>query len=93
MPSKKSAFKELKKSKKRQAHNLLLKKALKKEEKKIATLIASANISKLKSEINAFVSKVDKAVIAKLLHKNTAARKKSHVLKQMHRLSSAKSSK
>ena len=38
MPSKKSAIKELKKSKKRQEHNLNLKKMLKKEEKKIASL-------------------------------------------------------
>jgi len=92
MPSKKSAFKELKKSKKRQEQNSSLKKAFKKEEKKIAALIANENISKLKSEINAFISKIDKAVTKKLLHKNTAARKKSHILKQLHSLSTNKSS-
>ena len=93
MPSTKSAIKELKKSKKRQERNLLLKKALKKEEKKISSLIANQDLAKLKTEINGFVSKIDRAVIQKLMHKNKAARKKASVMKQIQQLSSAKSSK
>ncbi len=90
MPSKKSAIKELKKSKKKQEHNISLKKAFKVEEKKIKSLLASKDTEKLKTEINGFVSKIDKAVTQKLMHKNKASRKKAQLLKQFHQLSSAK---
>ncbi|MBI4845918.1 MAG: 30S ribosomal protein S20 [Candidatus Omnitrophica bacterium] len=87
MPIKKSAVKELKKSKKRQEHNIALKKSLKKEEKLIAGLIESKDVEKLKKGINAFVSCVDKAVGKKIIHKNKASRKKSRILKKIHQLS------
>lgn len=82
-------MKELKKSKKRQQHNLTKKKALKKVEKKIASLIAKQDLATLKKELDGFVSKVDKAVSDKLIHKNTASRKKSRILKKVHQLSKA----
>ncbi|MFH1460510.1 MAG: 30S ribosomal protein S20 [Candidatus Omnitrophota bacterium] len=90
MPSKKSAIKELKKSKKRQEHNLNLKKMLKKEEKKIASLITNNEIEKLKTNLKDYVSKIDRAVIQKLIHKNKASRKKSQVLKKVHKLIKSK---
>ncbi len=92
MPSKKSAIKELKKSRKKQEHNTSLKKAFKIEEKKINSLLASKDTTKLKTQISGFVSKIDKAVTQKLMHKNKASRKKAQLLKNAHQLSSAKSS-
>ena len=91
MPSKKSAIKELKKSKKKQEHNTSLKKAFKVEEKKMNSLLASKDTTKIKSELSNFVSKIDKAVTQKLIHKNKASRKKAQLLKKVHELSSAKS--
>ena len=92
MPSKKSAIKELKKSKKRHEHNVSLKKAFKSEEKKINSLLEAKDVKKLKTEVNGFVAKIDKAITQKLIHKNKASRKKAHLLKKVHKLSTAKSS-
>lgn len=92
MPSKKSAIKELKKSKKKQLHNTSLKKAFKVEEKKMNSLLAAKDTAKLKTEVSGFVSKIDKAVTQKLIHKNKASRRKAQLLKKVHELSSAKSS-
>ncbi|MCK4994930.1 MAG: 30S ribosomal protein S20 [Candidatus Omnitrophica bacterium] len=92
MPSKKSAIKELKKSKKKQVHNTSLKKAYKVEEKKMNSLLAAKDITKLNTDISGFVSKIDKAVTQKLMHKNKASRKKAQLLKKVHQLSSTKSS-
>jgi len=93
MPSKKTAIKELKKSKKKQQRNLLLKKALKKEEKKIASLLADQQIPQLKTELNGFISRLDKAVGQKLIHKNKASRQKSRILKKLHQLGTVRSKK
>ena len=92
MPSKKSAIKELKKSKKKQLHNTSLKKAFKIQEKKMDSLLAAKDSSKLKTEVSGFVSKIDKAVTQKLMHKNKASRKKAQLLKKVFTISSAKSS-
>ncbi|MFH1093309.1 MAG: 30S ribosomal protein S20 [Candidatus Omnitrophota bacterium] len=92
MPSKKSAIKALKQSKQKQEHNTSLRKAFKIEQKKIIALLESKDTSKLKAELSGFVSKIDKAVTQKLMHKNKAARKKAQLLKKIHQLSSATSS-
>lgn len=92
MPSKKSAMKELTKSKKKQAHNISLKKAFKIEEKKINSLLENKDIKKLQTELSNFVSKIDKAVTQKILPKNKASRKKAQLLKKIHQLSSSKAS-
>ncbi|MBU1087962.1 MAG: 30S ribosomal protein S20 [Candidatus Omnitrophica bacterium] len=89
MPSKKAAIKDLKQSKKRQKHNLVLKKSLKKEQKKIATLIETKDVAKLKTEISGCVSRIDKAVKQKLMHKKKASRQKANIAKKLHQLSLA----
>lgn len=91
MPSKKSSIKALKQSKKKQLHNISLKKAFKVQEKKMNSLLAAKDTAKLKTEVSGFVSKIDKAVSQKLMHQNKASRKKAQLLKKVHELSSAKS--
>ena len=86
MPIKKASMKDLKKSKKRQARNLIAKKALRSEEKKIAKLIASNDTAKLKTQMHGFFSELDKAVNKKLLHKNKASRKKSRYLAKISKM-------
>lgn len=89
MPSKKAAIKDLKQSKKRKQHNLIFKKSLKKEQKKIASLIDSKDVAKLKTEISGCVSRLDKAVKQKLMHKKKASRQKARIAKKLHEMSTA----
>ncbi|MBU0635055.1 MAG: 30S ribosomal protein S20 [Candidatus Omnitrophica bacterium] len=88
MPSRKAALKDLHQSKKKTQRNIIFKKLLKKAEKKISALISKKDVEKIKTEINNFFSQVDKAVSRKILHKNTAARKKSRVMKKIKKISS-----
>lgn len=88
MPSRKAAIKDLHQSKKKTQRNLVFKKQLKKAEKKISALILKKDLEKIKTEINSFFSQVDKAVSRKILHKNTAARKKSRTMKKIKKISS-----
>ncbi|MFH2145704.1 MAG: 30S ribosomal protein S20 [Candidatus Omnitrophota bacterium] len=88
MPSRKAALKDLHQSKKKTQRNITFKKLLKKAEKKISALISKKDVEKIKTEINNFFSQVDKAVSRKILHKNTAARKKSRVMKKIKKISS-----
>lgn len=89
MPRLKSSMKDLKKSRKNREHNLVLKKAFKREHKKIEQLMAAGDVKKLKAEMNSYVSKVDKAVVKKIIQKNTASRIKARFLKKIHTLSKA----
>lgn len=88
MPSKKAAIKDLKQSKKRQQHNLTLKKSLKKAQKNMSSLLETKDTEKLKTELSSFSSRVDKAVNQKLIHKNKASRQKSRIAKKIQQLSS-----
>lgn len=90
MPSKKAAIKDLKQSKKRHKHNLILKKSLKKEQKNIATLLETKNVAKLKTEINGCISRIDKAVKQKLMHKKKASRQIGRIAKKLHQMTTAK---
>jgi ribosomal protein S20 len=90
MPSKKAAIKDLKQAKKRHQHNLILKKSLKKEQKKIAALLETKNVAKLKTEINGCVSRIDKAVKQKLMHKKKASRQIGRIAKKLHQMTIAK---
>ncbi len=89
MPSKKAAIKDLKQSKKRQQHNLILKKSLKKEQKKIATLLVNKDVVTLKTELSGCISRLDKAVKQKLMHKKKASRQKASIAKKLHKMSIA----
>ncbi|MCP4650164.1 MAG: 30S ribosomal protein S20 [PVC group bacterium] len=93
MPSKKSGIKALKQSKKKQQVNIVLKKALKKEEKKIASLIAEIadnDVSKVKTELAGFFSRVDKSAARGIIHKNKASRKKARLVKKINKLATIK---
>ena len=89
MPSKKAAIKDLKQSKKRQQHNLILKKSFKKKQKKIATLLKNKDVAALKTELSECVSSLDKAVKQKLIHKKKASRQKASIAKKLHQMSIA----
>ncbi|MCM8813745.1 MAG: 30S ribosomal protein S20 [Candidatus Omnitrophica bacterium] len=87
MPSRKASIKDARKSKKRTEHNLLQKKAFKKEEKKIDVLVAEKNATELRKQFNVMVSHFDKAAAKGIIHRNKAARKKAQLAKTLAKLS------
>jgi len=86
MPIKKAAFKHLRQTKKRTIHNKKVKDNLKLLIKKSRKLIES----KKKDEANELIKKaiisLDKAAQKGIIKKNTAARRKSRLMKRLNNL-------
>ena len=87
MPIKKSAIKELRKSKKRTIINASKKKQIKDLIKKIRKSIDEAKIDEAKKMAQDAEKLLDKAEKTHLLHRNTAARKKARVFKAIKKAS------
>ena len=77
MPQRQSAIKALRINRKRQMHNLDIKTDLKKTIKKFQALIVQKNKEEAKSMLKTVFQRIDKAAKRNILHKNTAARRKS----------------
>ena len=77
MPHRRNAIKALRKNKERHLHNLDTKTDLRKTIKKFQQLIAQKNANEAKSTLQTMFKKFDKAAKHNLIHKNTAARRKS----------------
>lgn len=77
MPQRKCAAKRLRVDKTKNLHNSRIKSELKKELKSFRSLIASGKTSEAKERIKTIFSKLDRAASKGLIHKNTAARRKS----------------
>lgn len=84
MPIIKSAKKELRKSKKRQAYNKKIKDNLKKLTKQSRKAI-TAKEEKAKDEVAAALKALDKAAQKGVIKKNTRDRKKSRLHRQLNR--------
>lgn len=84
MPVKKAAFKALKQSKKRQAINLAKKNAIKKIIKDIKKAIAQNKKEEAKKAIAKAYKIIDKAAKRGTIHKKTAARKKSRLMRKVN---------
>ncbi len=80
MPQRKSGLKELHKTRRRRMHNLDIKTDLKKTVKKFMTSLEQ-NVDEAKSDLKSIYKKIDKASKRNLIHKNTAARRKSYFAK------------
>ncbi len=83
MPNIKSAIKRVKVSKVKTLKNTIRKSALKTVIKKAKTSIASNDTSAAQSFKDA-VKAIDKAAAKNLIHKNTAARRKSQLAKALN---------
>ena len=81
MPHLKSAKKRLRQTIKRREHNRAVKRALKKQLKAMQEVADTkdAPTDQLKKEVTAAVKKLDKAAARGIIHRNTAARKKSQI--------------
>jgi small subunit ribosomal protein S20 len=77
MPSSPSAIKRLKQSIKRRMHNRITKKIIKTLTKRTMASIAAKEFEKAEADFRATTAKIDKAGARRVLHPNTAARRKS----------------
>jgi small subunit ribosomal protein S20 len=77
MPNTPSAIKSLKQNVKRRMHNRIAKKVIKTFSKRALTAAAAGEVEKARTDFRTAVSKIDKAGIRRVLHPNTAARRKS----------------
>ena len=86
MPNIKSAKKRVKVAEKNRQRNIALKSALKTTVKKVFESIKNnVGQDKLKEAVNKAYSIIDKAVIKGVLHRNTAARKKSRLVRHVNK--------
>ena len=83
MPNIKSSIKRVEVSKKKTLKNTIKKSALKTAIKKCNEAIVNKDAS-APSVLNATVKSIDKAAAKNLIHKNTAARKKSRLAKALN---------
>jgi len=87
LPNIKSAIKRVKVNKSKALKNVMRKSALKTSIKKCKAAIAAGEDTKV--VFSKTVSDIDKAASRKLIHKNTAARKKSRLAKAMNKAAQA----
>ncbi len=85
MPIKASAKKELRKALKRRVWNLQRAKVMKDALKKVKKLILAGQKDEAKKLISAAYQAIDKAVKRGVIKKNTAARKKSRIMKLINK--------
>lgn len=85
MPIKKSAFKELRKAKKRHLKNIRITSEIKTLNKKFLTLLDEKKVEEAKKLLQQLISKLDNAANKKIIHKNTASRKKSRLMRRLNK--------
>jgi len=77
MPNSPSAAKRMRLSVKRRKHNRVTKKVIKTLSKKTLASLAANDLDKAAADLKAASAKIDKAGARRVLHPNTAARRKS----------------
>lgn len=79
MPNTPSAIKRLKQSNKRRLRNRIAKKVIKTYAKRALAAASSGEREQAQADFNFAVSRIDKAGVRRVLHPNTAARRKSRL--------------
>ena len=77
MPTTPSAIKRLKQSVKRRLHNRITRKIIKTYTKRVMVAVAAKEFDKAEADFRTAAAKIDKASVRRILHPNTAARRKS----------------
>jgi small subunit ribosomal protein S20 len=83
MPHTHSAKKRLRQNIKRRAHNRALKKGIKLQIKKFLAAVKEGGPDQARQEYNLAAKKLDKAAARRVIHPNTAARKKSQLARML----------
>ncbi len=86
MPNIKSAAKRVEVIRKKTMRNTALRSALKTSIKKYDQSLAGGNIDEAKEKLRQALIAIDKAVTKGILHKNTAARKKSRLTMRFNKM-------
>jgi small subunit ribosomal protein S20 len=79
MPNSTSASKRMRQGVKRRLHNRVTKKVIKTLTKRTLASLAAKEFDKAATDLKAASSKIDKAGARRVLHPNTAARRKSRL--------------
>jgi small subunit ribosomal protein S20 len=82
MPNSPSAIKRLKQSNKRRLQNRIAKKLIKTYSKRALAAAAANEHDKAAADFKIAVAKIDKAGARRILHPNTAARRKSRLARE-----------
>jgi small subunit ribosomal protein S20 len=82
MPNTPSAIKRLKQSTKRRMHNRIAKKIIKTYMKRTLAAVAAKEFDKAEADFRTANAKIDKAGARRVLHPNTADRRKSKLARQ-----------
>lgn len=90
MPVHHSAFKQIKKDRKRTLRNKKIKSALKNYIKRFNALLAEKKLDEAKNYLQLLVSKISKAKTKGVIHKNTARRKISRLYKKLNQALASK---
>jgi len=77
MPNSPSAYKRMRQSIKRRKHNRITKKILKTSVKRTLADVAAKDLEKAAADFKIATAKIDKAGARRVLHPNTASRRKS----------------
>lgn len=85
MPRRRTSIKRTRADRKKQQHNLKIKKQLKKTIKSFQTLLSAKNVNDAKKFIGKVFSQLDKAAKKSILHPKTARRKKSRLSKRLNK--------
>jgi len=88
MPISLSAKKRVRQNLKRRMRNRAVKSAVNTQIKKFLAALESGDLGAARNEFRAAARAIDKAVSRGVLHKNTAARRKSRLAAQLNRLAS-----
>ena len=90
MPRDRTAYKELRKAKKRHIKNISTKSELKTIAKSYEKLISTKDLEAAKKALPGLVSKLNRAATKGILKKNTAARRISRLMKKISATTKAK---
>ena len=82
MPNTPSAIKRLKQSAKRRMHNRIAKKVIKTLTKRTLASVAAKEFEKAEADFRKTTARLDKAGARRVLHPNTAARRKSKLARE-----------
>ncbi len=83
MPIERTAYKELRKAKKRHLRNISTKSDLRTSVKNFETLVTAKKADEAKKALPDLVAKLDKAASKGIIKSNTAARKISRLMKKL----------
>lgn len=86
MANTKSAKKSIKVQERRRARNQMVKTRVRSTFKRANQAVADEKTEQASADVTAAISEIDKAVAKGIIHRNTAARKKSRLMKKLNAL-------